>query len=212
MKTLHVNVADKKATFHKADGAIVCGNADYEIEFSFDEDWEKHEKKKARFTVNGIKKDVEFKGETCPVPVVYKVGKIEVGVFVEDELASTDTEIPCVLSCLCKDAKEAGMPPVDLATVTIDATFPPEAPEPYTDFAVTKYEGGKVFSEIVRVNSEIKEIKNVIIGTAIAACTSSANRDSWTYSDNEGMENCACGQGAYGGIVRDAKATITVRY
>ena len=33
MKTLHISILDKVATYRQRDGEIVCGNSDYQIEF-----------------------------------------------------------------------------------------------------------------------------------------------------------------------------------
>lgn len=106
MKTLHIDVANKIATYQKADGAIVCGNSDYQVEFAFDEEWASHNTKKARFVYGGVYKDVEFTGNTCPIPVIVRATEVEVGVYVEGEEMATTTgaKIPCVLSILCKGA------------------------------------------------------------------------------------------------------------
>lgn len=106
MKTLHIDIANKIATYQKADGAIVCGNSDYQVEFAFDEEWAAHATKKARFVYGGIYKDVEFTGNTCPIPVIVRATEVEVGVYVEGVNMATTTgaKIPCVLSILCKGA------------------------------------------------------------------------------------------------------------
>ena len=106
-KILHVNVANKAATYQNRDGAIVCGNSDYLLEFSFDEEWAAYQKKTARFEWAGKYEDVEFEGDTCQVPVIKNTTKVFVGVYVgeepEDEsmLSSTRCEIPCNLSVRC---------------------------------------------------------------------------------------------------------------
>lgn len=106
-KILHVNVANKVATYQNRDGAIVCGNSDYLLEFSFDEEWAAYQKKTARFEWAGKYEDVEFEGDTCQVPVIKNTTKVFVGVYVgeepEDEsmLSSTRCEIPCNLSVRC---------------------------------------------------------------------------------------------------------------
>ena len=107
MKTLHVSVANKIATYNKADGVIVCGNDDYKIEFDFDADWDAYETKKARFVSNGKYEDVEFTGNICPVPVMYKTGAVEVGVYIDGENMSTTTgaTITCTPSIKCATDK-----------------------------------------------------------------------------------------------------------
>jgi hypothetical protein len=91
MKTLHVIVSNRRATYPPRDGCIVCGNADYEIEFAFDEEWDAYETKTARFIWNGKYVDKPFTGTVCPVPVLKNTTTLEVGVFVE-KLGSTAPE------------------------------------------------------------------------------------------------------------------------
>ena len=105
MKTLHITVEDKVAKYHKEDGFIVCGNNNYQIEFAFDEEWNGHNEKVARFAYGGKFQDVEFTGNVCAVPVVERTGVLEVGVYVKDELATTMAQIPCALSVLCNTAE-----------------------------------------------------------------------------------------------------------
>jgi hypothetical protein len=103
MKTLQINVAEQVATYDKAQGHIVCGNSGYQIKFTFDEAWGTYPTKKARFVFGKEYKDVEFTGDTCPVPAIVNQQKVEVGVFVEGEDMCTTTaaEIACLPSILC---------------------------------------------------------------------------------------------------------------
>lgn len=103
MKTLHIIVSNKEASYLQRDGHIVCGNSDYQIEFTFDEEWKDYETKTARFIWNGKYKDVQFSGTVCPVPVLANTEKLTVGVYVKGESLSTSTPatIPCRLSILC---------------------------------------------------------------------------------------------------------------
>ena len=102
MKTLHVIVSNKIATFSHRDGNIICGNADYQIQFHFDSEWSAHESKTARFIWGGKHKDVIFTGTACPVPIVANTKQIEVGVYVEGLSTSTPAKIPCERSILCR--------------------------------------------------------------------------------------------------------------
>ena len=101
MKTLHISVTDKIATYQKRDGAIVCGNSDYQIEFTFDSEWEEHTTKTARFITEGKREDVTFTGTICKVPTLTNTEYCIVGVYVNETLTSTPTRIPCRLSVLC---------------------------------------------------------------------------------------------------------------
>ena len=101
MKTLHINVAEKIATYQKRDGDIVCGNSDYQIEFTFDKEWEALHGKTARFIVNGKYIDVGFAGTTCNVPIISNVRMIEIGVYAGDLCTTTPAIIHCIPSILC---------------------------------------------------------------------------------------------------------------
>ena len=101
MRTLHIIVSNKQAIFSRREGGIVCGNANYQIEFHFDAEWSAYETKTARFIWNGKNKDVEFNGSVCPVPIVANTTTLEVGVFVENLSTTTSAIIPCNKSILC---------------------------------------------------------------------------------------------------------------
>lgn len=79
MIDLHIIVNNKIATYQKRDGCIVCGNNDYQVKFTFDDEWSAHDKKIARFIWGGQFQDVEFTGDTCPVPILSGVTLCEVG-------------------------------------------------------------------------------------------------------------------------------------
>ena len=101
MRTLHIIVSNKQAIFSRREGGIVCGNADYQIQFHFDAEWDAYETKTARFIWNGKCKDVVFNGSVCPVPIVANTTALEVGVYVEDLSTTTSAIIPCNKSILC---------------------------------------------------------------------------------------------------------------
>lgn len=102
MKNLHITVSDKIATYQNRDGAIVCGNNDYQIVFNFDAEWDEHPKKIARFVWNGERHDVEFENTNeCPVPIIKGATSVIVGVYAGDDLSSTPVIIPCKRSILC---------------------------------------------------------------------------------------------------------------
>lgn len=116
MKTLHVIVSNKVATYLQRDGYIVCGNSDYQVEFAFSSEWAAYERKVARFIWGGKPVDVEFSGKVCPVPILANTEQLKVGVYVgeigaamEPEKLHTTTSavIPCRLSVLCDSKTEA---------------------------------------------------------------------------------------------------------
>lgn len=105
MKPLHIIVADKIATYQKRDGFIVCGNSDYQLVFTFDEEWDAFPEKKARFNYSGMSTDVPFTGDTCPVPILRNTELVSVGVYAGDLCTTTPADIPCVRSILCRAGK-----------------------------------------------------------------------------------------------------------
>lgn len=101
MNTLHITVNKKIATYQKRDGDIVCGNSDYQVTFTFDEEWAEHEEKTARFIWNGQYFDVDFTGDTCDVPVITNASIVKVGVYAGDLKTTTSAIIGCKPSVLC---------------------------------------------------------------------------------------------------------------
>lgn len=104
MTDLHISVVNKIATYQKRDGDIVCGNSDYQIKFTFDDEWNAYDKKIARFIWGGQFQDVEFTGDTCPVPILSGVTLCEVGVYAGELSTTTSAFIGCKPSILCQPA------------------------------------------------------------------------------------------------------------
>lgn len=106
---LHVTVKQKIATYQKRDGDIVCGNGDYKVKFTFDEEWAAYDTKTARFTWNGAFFDKDFTGDTCDVPAIYNALECTVGVFAGDPdspdiRTTTEAVIGCKKSARCGGA------------------------------------------------------------------------------------------------------------
>lgn len=107
---LYVTVAKKIAWHQCRDDEIICGNSDYKIKFTFDEEWSAYDTKTARFKWNGGYFDKDFTGDTCDVPVINNTALCTVGVFVGDPDApdihtTTEATFRCRKSALCGDAK-----------------------------------------------------------------------------------------------------------
>ena len=100
MKNLRIIVVDKIATYLQRDGEIVCGNSDYQLSFTLDDEWENITTKTARFRWNGENHDVTFTGTACPVPIINDTDSVIVGVFADD-ISTTPVIIPCKRSILC---------------------------------------------------------------------------------------------------------------
>ena len=95
-----IEIKDKIATC-LTELPIVCGNADYVVDFVFDEEWNAHNVKTAIFVVNGKATPQVFEGNVCPVPVIQNTLIAWVGVFVgtvDDGTLSTST--PALVKCI----------------------------------------------------------------------------------------------------------------
>ncbi len=106
----HVDITEKIATYRKSDGEIICGNGNYQIQFTFDGEWSPYTVKTARFQIQNRFIDVEFTGTICKVPVLANTNVVQVGVYAGDPdspdlCTSTPARINCRLSVLCGNAK-----------------------------------------------------------------------------------------------------------
>lgn len=129
IKTYPVNVTACRATYDaNTHGKLVCGNP-FKIEFTFDEQWADRDEKKAKikFYHSGIYKSliIEFKGNVCPVPALYNIQHIEVGVFVEKDICTTTGAIiECEKSINCGASKSVlGADAIDNINKALSATY-----------------------------------------------------------------------------------------
>lgn len=92
-------------------GYIICGNTDYTITFTFDEEWGEATAKTARFkfrTDEGMMyTDQPFTGDTVAVPMLSNIREVEVGVYVGDLNTTTGATLRCVPSILCGSGKQS---------------------------------------------------------------------------------------------------------
>lgn len=120
---ISINVANKIASVIGSP-AIICGNSDYIINFTFDEEWETFSFKTARFiykegdTLRFI--DIAFTGSTVAVPILSKVEEVYVGVYAGDLHTTTPTRILCKKSILCDDPEQHVDPPEDVYAQLIE--------------------------------------------------------------------------------------------
>lgn len=109
MEQIKVVIADKVASV-VGTPTIICGNSDYEISFTFDEEWNTEENKVARFTfrINDKKKfiDVPIEEQKCRVPKLIDIALVKVGVYAGDLRTTTGARIRCKKSILCGNAEE----------------------------------------------------------------------------------------------------------
>lgn len=86
---------------------IICGNSDYRVVFTFDDEWENLTDKTVRFSwyKNGEKQytDVALPGSSAVVPILADVTAVYVGVFAGDLHTTTPAKITCQKSILCED-------------------------------------------------------------------------------------------------------------
>ena len=96
---ISIQIIDKIATC-LTELPIVCGNSDYIAEFNFDEEWDSHLVKTARFKVNGEYTDVVFEGNECPIPIIPDAKIVWIGVFAGNLSTSTPAIVYCKRSIL----------------------------------------------------------------------------------------------------------------
>ena len=90
---------------------IVCGNSDYIADFVFDEEWDKHSTKTARFKTSLGYTDVIFTGNSCSMPIISNTKIVWVGVFAGDLSTSTPAIVHCKPSIL--DGEDIPAPPTE---------------------------------------------------------------------------------------------------
>ena len=105
-----IEIVDKIATC-LTELPVVCGNSDYEVEFKFDEEWNEHSVKTARFRVNGEYTDVVFEGDICNMPIITNAKIVWIGVFAGELSTSTPAIVYCKPSIL--DGEDVPAPPRD---------------------------------------------------------------------------------------------------
>ena len=97
MKNIEINISNKIATL-KEKFVGVCGNSDYVVMFNFDDEWESHATKTARFKHGGQYTDVVFTGNECPMPIILDTASVEIGVYAGNLHTTTSA---CVLMKTC---------------------------------------------------------------------------------------------------------------
>lgn len=101
---IQINIANKHATV-VGTPTIVCGNSEYTIRFTFDDEWTPGGIKTVRFVYlkNGAVAytDVVMESDTVEVPILSNTKEVRVGVFEGDLRTTTPAVIPCELSIRC---------------------------------------------------------------------------------------------------------------
>lgn len=114
--TIEVHVADKIAVA-EGEPEIVCGNSDYLVHFTFDEEWSDYEARTVRYAfwrqgeLHHI--DILFHGNQVIVPILHGIYEVAIGVYAGNLHTTTPARIPCVPSILDGDAVHED-PPEDV--------------------------------------------------------------------------------------------------
>ena len=105
MPEIKIKISNKIALCRKR--YLISSNENYIVTFEFDEEWESHQAKTARFIFDSQYVDVAFVGNSVAVPKVPACDSLGIGVF-SDGLASTAADVGCVLSVKDYPAEEVG--------------------------------------------------------------------------------------------------------
>lgn len=104
MPNINIKVTNKRAIV-EGSPVIVCGNSDYTVTFTFDDEWNLTGVRTARFVYikDGVvqHEDRVFEGNTVEVPVLSNVTFVKVGVFAGELCTTTPARILCDPSILC---------------------------------------------------------------------------------------------------------------
>lgn len=95
MPDIQIKISSKIATCKKR--YLVSSNANYTVSFDFDNEWDAHTVRTARFIFDSQYTDVAFSGNTVTMPKIPPCECLGIGVY-SDALASTTADVGCVLS------------------------------------------------------------------------------------------------------------------
>lgn len=116
-RTIQITVLNKIAV-KTCDTVYVCGNSDFSVHFTFDDEWAEHYSKTARFIANdGSFVDVPFSGDACPVPILRNTYGFNVGVYAGNLSTTTPAYCPAKKSILCKNGQPKDPEPDVYATI-----------------------------------------------------------------------------------------------
>ncbi len=97
MILLPITVRNKIATF-TGDVPYICGNSDYKAVFTFDDEWDEHSHKTARFVYGSSYTDVLFEGNECSFPMIEETTMVVVGVYAGNLRTTTGASVRAILS------------------------------------------------------------------------------------------------------------------
>lgn len=120
MKYIDILVSQRHATNMNPSPPPVCGNRNYIVRFSFDEEWAAYENKTARFVTENGYMEVLFVGNECPMPMFSNVRWVEIGAYAGDLQTTTPAYVAFDRSILCGDASIHPEPPEDVYNQLLD--------------------------------------------------------------------------------------------
>lgn len=119
--TIKANVFSKRVTL-EGEPVIVCGNSDYRIEFTFDDEWDPEQPKTACLVYlrDGriIREDINIVEDAVDLPPVYNTREVKIGVFSSTLRTTTSAFILCKPSILCGTGAQADIVPSQYEAIT----------------------------------------------------------------------------------------------
>lgn len=97
-KKIEIRVENKHAFLVNESDYLVNGNSDYDVHFSFDEDWDGVVAKTALFVFGNQSIPVPFEGNICDGVATHDCSLCAIGVFAGDLKTTTGATIRCVQS------------------------------------------------------------------------------------------------------------------
>ena len=221
MPTLNVSVVDKIAT---GDGQIiVCDNTDYTVKFNLDAEWGEYNAKTMRVIYpDNNYEDTLFTGDECPLPRLYNVNSIRIGIYAGDLHATAVAVFECRKSVLSEEGQHV-QPPEDIYNQIMDAIENGALDGVGIDHIDKTATAGLVDTYTIYYTDETTSTFEVTNGSSIASVaktSTSGNVDTYTITMTDGTTSTftvtngsvTSVDGMTGDIVLDNKANIDGSY
>lgn len=187
MPTLNVSVVDKIAT---GDGQIiVCDNTDYTVKFNLDAEWGEYNAKTMRVIYpDNNYEDTLFTGDECPLPRLYNVNSIRIGIYAGDLHATAVAVFECRKSVLSEEGQHV-QPPEDIYNQIMDAIENGALDGVGIDHIDKTATAGLVDTYTIYYTDETTSTFEVTNGSSIASVaktSTSGNVDTYTITMTDG--------------------------
>ncbi len=187
MPTLNVSVVDKIAT---GDGQIiVCDNTDYTVKFDLDAEWGEYNAKTMRVIYpDNNYEDTLFTGDECPLPRLYNVNSIRIGIYAGDLHATAVAVFECRKSVLSEEGQHV-QPPEDIYNQIMDAIENGALDGVGIDHIDKTATAGLVDTYTIYYTDETTSTFEVTNGSSIASIaktSTSGNVDTYTITMTDG--------------------------